>query len=107
MWPPLPLYHAVFVHPRQFPRAGDDCNVVLWDLASGRKITTFAGHRDVVNSVAFSSDGSLIASGSQDNTVRLWNARADATAADLGAPLFIGGLGQRPPSLTAHGAAHA
>jgi len=32
------------------------------------------GHRDVVNSVAFSADGKLLASGSRDNNIKLWDA---------------------------------
>jgi tRNA A-37 threonylcarbamoyl transferase component Bud32 len=32
----------------------------------------FEGHTDVIRSVAISPDGSLIASGSDDNTVRIW-----------------------------------
>jgi hypothetical protein len=34
---------------------------------------TFWGHEDTVNSVAFSSNGQMIVSGSSDKTVRLWN----------------------------------
>ena len=32
----------------------------------------FEGHEDWVRSVAFSPDGTLIASGSYDNTIILW-----------------------------------
>ncbi len=38
------------------------------------------GHHDTVWSVAFSPDGQRIASGSADNTVRVWPAYADAAA---------------------------
>jgi WD40 repeat protein len=40
-------------------------------------------HRDVVASVAFSPNGSIIASGSWDRTVGLWDAM---TGANLGSP---------------------
>ncbi len=42
------------------------------------------GHTDAVTGVAFSPDGRTLASGSDDNTVRLWNV---ATHRQLGAPL--------------------
>ena len=35
--------------------------------------TTLKGHTDVVFSVAFSPDGTTLASGSYDNTIRLWS----------------------------------
>ena len=55
-----------------------DSNIRLWDVQTGellktlKKRTAFEG-RDV-NSVVFSPDGSMIASGSGNGTIRLWNA---------------------------------
>ncbi|MGV3660008.1 MAG: WD40 repeat domain-containing protein, partial [Prosthecobacter sp.] len=41
------------------------------------------GHSDSVRSVAFSPDGSRIASGSYDNTLRLWDAASGQTLRTL------------------------
>jgi WD40 repeat protein len=44
----------------------------LWRVSDGSLVRTLAGHADVVVSVSFSPDGSLLASGSGDGTIKLW-----------------------------------
>jgi WD40 repeat protein len=49
----------------------DDNAVRLWDLHSLREVATLRGHAEAVNSLAFSPDGSLLASGGGE--VKLWD----------------------------------
>ena len=53
----------------------------VWDAASGECVATLKGHSEAVYSMAFSPDGSRIASGSGEKTVRVWNR---LTREDLG-----------------------
>lgn len=48
-------------------------DIGLWDIASGRLVTTLSGHENEINSFGFSPDGTLALSGSTDNTFILWN----------------------------------
>lgn len=45
----------------------------LWNVASGENITTLWGHPTDIQSIAFSPDGMLLASGSFDGTILLWD----------------------------------
>jgi WD40 repeat protein len=54
-----------------------------WDLATGRAIRTFAGHTDMVHACAVSPDSTLIASASEDGSLRVWEARTGACIAAI------------------------
>ncbi|HEY9794625.1 MAG TPA: hypothetical protein V6D30_03210 [Leptolyngbyaceae cyanobacterium] len=44
-------------------------------INTGREICSLSGHSDWVNSVAFSPDSKIFASGSADNTIKIWQYR--------------------------------
>jgi WD40 repeat protein len=55
----------------------------LWDLTTGRKKGELS-HRDVVEAIAFSPDGKLLATGSLDSAVRLFNLGTGEQSTALG-----------------------
>lgn len=46
--------------------------IQVWDTATGEPLKPFEGHANDVNCLVFSRDGQILASGSRDNTVKLW-----------------------------------
>jgi WD40 repeat protein len=47
--------------------------IYLWDLSTGDIVDTLYGHERFVKCLSFSPDGSMLASGSRDSTIRLWD----------------------------------
>ena len=48
----------------------------IWDAQSGKPEKTLEGHLGELFSVAHSSDGSKIISGSNDKRIRIWDAQS-------------------------------
>jgi telomerase protein component 1 len=71
---PMPL-RCIAVSPDDnvIASAGWSCRMYLWSTQKAAIIATAQGHRDWIECIAFSADSKMIATGSRDNTVILWN----------------------------------
>ncbi|MYF54797.1 sigma-70 family RNA polymerase sigma factor, partial [Candidatus Poribacteria bacterium] len=56
---------------------GTDKSVQLWDIATGKPLTTFTGHTSGITTLTFSPDNCTLVSGSADGTVRFWNIKTE------------------------------
>ena len=64
--------------------ASADKTVGVFDIEGGKKVKKFLGHEEIVNSVDVCNKGAIIiASGSDDSTIRIWDSREKDPAATL------------------------
>jgi WD40 repeat protein len=74
---------------RWLAAARSDSTVALIHTIDGRLVRECVGHTDSIHSMAFSDDGSLLATGSADRTARVWRI---ATGEPVGPPLEHDGM---------------
>jgi len=55
------------------PTGSNDNSVRLWDLETGKQLSVLGEHATAVRFVKFSPNGSILLSGSEEGTVKLWN----------------------------------
>ncbi|KAG2345397.1 hypothetical protein BDR05DRAFT_998531 [Suillus weaverae] len=59
---------------RQLIASADNGEVIFWDRDTGESLTsTIKAHSTYIRSLDFSPDGAMLATGSMDHTVKLWN----------------------------------
>ena len=75
--------------PASHRRASFDSTVRLWNAATGECSATLARHASMVNSISFSSDGDLIASGSSDRSIFVWAVRDGSLVRSYTAPAGV------------------
>ena len=82
---PVPPVRNAVLSPqgRQLAVSVETENIArLYDCATGAE-WQLAGHRDFVSGLAFSPDGSILATGSMDGAIRLWNTASGQSIASL------------------------
>ena len=64
---------VVFLSNQQIATAGQDKNIKIIDVTTGKVVKTLSGHTNLVNNLAIASAQDLLASGSYDSTINLWH----------------------------------
>jgi WD40 repeat protein len=65
-----------------FAAASLDNGIVLWSVATGRRVNVLQGHGALVYTLAFTPDSQRLVSGGTDTTALVWDVSRVAKAAD-------------------------
>ncbi|GAX76256.1 hypothetical protein CEUSTIGMA_g3700.t1 [Chlamydomonas eustigma] len=111
---------SVAVHPQGLILAAAGCSgtkesakldqtmIDLWDTRVGKHLGSLKGHIDSVTCLAFSPDGSLLASGSADYGIRIWDSETTEMLYELmGHAGEVTGVSWKPKPVSAPLAAPA
>lgn len=84
---PFGRIESVAIHPdgRHVAGAGDDGEIRVYRTFDGQPTNALVGHKNTVKTLAFSADGALLVSVSQDGTARVWDAQEWKVYAELDA----------------------
>ena len=76
---------AVAVSPdgKRAASAGLDAEIMVWDLATGRRLSSLKGHEGAVNSLAFIPGANRLISAGRDRTLRVWDLETGKELAKL------------------------
>ena len=64
---------------RVLASAGNDCNVLLWDIAHGHLVAMLTGHKGPIYTITFSRDSTILATGSHDCRYNKYRQRNSST----------------------------
>ena len=56
---------------------------IVWDMATVAQQAMLSGHQGLIRSIAFSPDGTTLATGAEDGTLRFWDANSGASLSTL------------------------
>lgn len=70
--------------------------VQIWEVATGNTLVTYRGHKNGIYAVAWSPDGSRIASAGYDGTLQIWEAISGTAIANYRGNAFLFGLSWSP-----------
>jgi WD40 repeat protein len=106
--PGSPVYCVAWsLDGKQVLSGSNDRSLKLWDATSGNLVREFKGydekaspkgHQDGVYCLAFSPDGTQVASGSSDRTLKVWNVADGTVALELINPNLKPAPGQPAPA---------
>ena len=75
--------YALSARPSIIANGGPDSIIKLWDPKTGKSITKFVGHTDLIRCILISEAGDIVVTGSSDQTIKVWSITAGRCVSTL------------------------